>query len=253
MDQIRRISALRALLLRLSAHSSLSADEEGEILALPATTSLLKAHTDFVRAGEKLDHSCLVEEGLVARFDQLDDGRRQIISLHIPGDLVDLQSLLLPSAPNPLQAICPSSVVNIPHTALLKAIARRPNLGMALWRDTALDAATMTQAVVRVGRRDAYARLAHLICEMAVRYRRVGRLEGLSFKFPIRQEQLGDAVGLTSVHVNRMLRALRENGLVTLASSRFTILDWEGLQQAAGFDPVYLAVPPAGQAIGHFA
>ena len=250
MNDARRIDALRLLLRRLTLRSHLGNDEKQAVLDLPAEALAVKAQVDFVQAGERLDASCLVEEGLVARFEQLEDGRRQIISLHVPGDLVDLHSLLLPRAPAALQAVSAARIVRIPHAALRAAIARWPDLGTALWRDTVVDGTMVAQSAVRLGRRDAYARVAHLLCEMTVRYDEIGALKGSTFQFPITQEQLADAVGLTSVHVNRTLRSLREHRLVIVGSSRVQILDWPGLQQAAGFDPAYLCVPRTVQPAG---
>lgn len=238
-----RATPLHLLLRRLSLRSHLNDDETRTVLALPADVTPIRAHADFVQGGARMDYSCLIVDGLVARFEQLEDGRRQIFGLHIPGDLVDLSSFLLGRAPAGLHAICRVSVVRIPHSALRAAIARFPALGEALWRDSVADATITAQGLVRLGRRDAYGRMAHLLCEMAVRYGHIGALEKTSYRFPITQEQLSDTLGLTSVHVNRTLRSLREDRLVVFASNRVDILDWPALRAAAAFDPEYLCAP----------
>lgn len=250
MNDRRREPALRLLLKRLLLRSTLGREEAGALLGLPGEVVSVRPHIDFVASGEQVEHSCLIADGLAARFEQLEDGRRQIIGLHLPGDLVDLYSLLLPKASVPLQTLCTSTIVKIPHLELRRAVQKWPNLGMALWRDSLIDGNFVAQAVVRLGRRDAFARVAHLLCEMALRYQALGAVELSAFRFPVTQEQLADTVGLTSVHVNRTLKTLREKGLVVIASGQVRILDWPGLQRAAAFDPDYLCLPgsqpPAG-------
>ena len=239
MDDARQ-TALRLLLSRLSAHSEICAEQRDAILALPATMMAVRAYLDFVRAGERLEYSCLILDGLVARYEQFDDGRRQTYSLHIPGDFVDLNSLLLPGAPTALQAVCASRIAKVPHRAIREAIERTPGLSAIFWRDTVVEAAMLGQSLARIGRRDAYARTAHLLCEMSVRYGRVDQFDRIAFRFPITQEHLGDVLGLTSVHVNRTLKALREDELVEIGSGRVKILDQAALRRAAEFDPSYL-------------
>ena len=235
-----RPAALALFARRIESRSVISAADREALLALPGKSQSVSAHQDFVRLGESVNHSCLVVDGIVARFAQLDDGSRQIVDFHIPGDMVDLHSLMLPRAPWPLQALTRSTILKIPHQALRDAAFRHPDLLSALWRDCVADSHILAQWLVIIGLRNARARLAHLICEMALRFAQIGRLRNNSFPFPVTQEQLADALGLTSVHVNRSLKVLREEGLVRMTRSETTIMDWEGLAEAAEFDPTYL-------------
>jgi len=238
-----RQAALRLFLRRLEARSEMSLSEREAVLALGGQPLKVPAHRDFVRYGEELGCSCLIIEGLVARFSQLDDGSRQIISLHVPGDMVDLYSLMLPKSPSPLQALANTTVIRVPHKALHMLAFEQHGLSAAFWRDCVVDGAIVAQWLVNVGRRNARGRIAHLICEMTVRYALIGELADGGFPFPITQEQLGDALGLTSVHVNRSIKTLREDGLLRMVRGRAIILDWAGLTSLAEFDPAYLHLP----------
>ena len=228
---------------KVCARSELSAEEQEAVLALPATPRRVEAHRDIVRAGETVEQACLVADGLVARFAQMEDGQRQLVSLHLPGDMPDLHSLVLPAAPAPLVALAPTTLFHIPHSALRDLTVRYPAIAAAFWRECVVDSDIIAQWLVSVGRRDARGRLAHLLCEMAVRSHQLDRFADGAFLFPITQEQMADALGLTPVHVNRTLRALREEKLVRASRGEIVILDWEGLVFAAGFDPAYLQLP----------
>ena len=240
-----RVGALDLFVRRIEARSEISTDERAALLALPGLPQRIDAHRDFVRLGESISHACLVTQGIVARFAQLDDGSRQIIGFYIPGDLVDLYSLMLPRAPAPLQAMTDSTVLKVPHSALRELAFHHRGLASAFWRDCVADGHIVAQWLVNVGRKDARARMAHLLCEMALRLLQIGRVQHGAYAFPVTQEQLADALGLTAVHVNRSLRALRETGLVSVARKQVVIHDWNGLAHAGEFDPAYLHLPAA--------
>jgi len=242
-----RMSALDLFVGRLDARSQIGEAERDALLALGGYPQRISAHREFVRQGDTVQDACLVVDGLVARFGQLEDGSRQIISLHIPGDVVDLYALMLSSAPSSLLALTNSTILNVPLDALRGAAMTHQGLATAFWRDCAADAAIVAQWLVNVGRKNARGRIAHLICEMAVRYAQIDELRGCSFPFPITQEQLADALGLTSVHVNRSIKTLRQDGVVQIARAGVTILDWKGLASIGEFDSGYLNLPvPAG-------
>jgi CRP-like cAMP-binding protein len=240
-----RQGALRLFLRRLEARSTLSAIESEAVLGLSGQPQKVAANRDFVRLGEELIDSCLVVHGLVARFAQLEDGSRQIISLHVPGDMVDLYSLMMPRAASPLYALTGTTILKVPHEALRTLAFEHQNLAAALWRDCVVDGGIVAQWLVNVGRKNARARIAHLIAEMAVRYAQIGLCRNGEFPLPITQEQIGDALGLTSVHVNRSIKTLREDGLVRMSRSSVQILDWHGLTLAGEFNPAYLHLPEA--------
>lgn len=228
---------------KLAARSTLSAEELDAVRNLPATPRRIATHGEIVRLGEQVDHACLIAEGLVSRFAQMEDGRRQHISLHLPGDMVDLYSLLLPAAPTPLVALTATTLFQIPHAALRDVAFRFPALAASFWRECVIDGNIIAQWLVSAGRRDARGRLAHLFCEMAVRSSHIQRYRNGSFPFPMTQEQIADALGLTPVHVNRSLQALRAEGLVRVSRGEVTIIDWEGLKFVAEFGQAYLHLP----------
>lgn len=235
----RRV-ALQLFLHRLEARSTLSVAEREALLALRGRPQKVAAHRDFVRQGEELKDACLIVDGLAARFVQLEDGSRQIISLHVPGDMADLDSLLLPRAPSPLHALTNTTIIKVPHEALRAVASEHQNLSTAFWRDCVADGTIMAQWLVNVGHKNARARIAHLLAEMAVRYAHVGMLKAGHFPLAITQEQIGDALGLTSVHVNRSIKTLRDDKLIQMSRSGVQVLDWRGLTLAGEFNPDYL-------------
>lgn len=243
MGIVSQTGALKLFLKRLEFRSVITDAERAALLDLSGTPQHVEAHRDFVRLGEEVHHSCLVTQGMVARFAQLDDGSRQAIGFHIPGDMVDLYSLMLPRAPSPLQAMTRCSILKIPHASLRDLACSSPNLACAFWRDCVADGQLIAQWLVNVGRKNARARVAHLICEMAVRFDQIGMARNGVFPLALTQEQIADAVGLTSVHVNRSLRALREEGLVNLSRREAIVLNWHRLSALAEFDPAYLHLP----------
>jgi CRP-like cAMP-binding protein len=235
-------SPFHHFLAKLTSHSALKQEEQHAILALPARPMQVQTNRDFVRLGECVSHSCLVVEGLVGRFGQNAEGGRQITALHIPGDMTDLHSVVAPEATSALQALTTTTIMQVAH-ADLHTIARRfPSISEAFWRECVLDAALLAEWVVNVGRRNARSRTAHLLCEMACRYGGVGEGSSFSFALPATQTHLGDVLALTPVHVNRMLKSLREDGVVDVGSRRVTVLDWEAMVTIGDFDPSYLHI-----------
>ena len=233
-------SALDIFVERLLSHSKLSEEERDAVAALPAAYLNVDAHRDFVRLGELVDHSCLVEQGLIGKFGQTETGARQFVSVHVPGEMVDLPSLMVPQANVALNALTKSVVLRIPHRELRQVSDRYPGVAAAFWRDCVIQGAIVAQWLVNVGRRDARGRMAHLFCEMGMRNELLGHSAALRYELPMTQEQLGDALGLTAVHVNRTLMGLRADGLVALSRNRVEILDWDALADAGEFDPGYL-------------
>jgi len=231
---------MKSYLRRLSVRSNLTAEEQEAILALPGETLSTAAHRDIVRPGQLTTFSCLVVDGLAARFDQLSNGHRQISALHIVGDFCDLHSLAVPEAGWGIQSLTPTVVRLVPHDALRKIISAYPNVAMAFWRDTVVDNSVLAKWLSALGRRDATARFAHLICEMGLRYEHVQLGTRERFAFPITQMQLADVLGMSSVHINRVLQALRGQGVLETRGQVFHILDRRRLEKLADFDDAYL-------------
>jgi CRP-like cAMP-binding protein len=234
------IPALQGFVNRLTSRSLLTADEEGALLALHGQIKQVATHVDFVRQGEQVDHACLVVDGLVGRFGQNADGARQITCLHIPGDMADLPSVVSPKAGWGLSALTNTTILRIPHADLRRAAAKHPGISEAFWRDCVVDGSIFSDWVVNVGRRDAISRLAHLFCELAIRCEQAGQGDRRTFSLPITQTGLGDATGLTSVHVNRTLKELREQSIVELRSGTVTIHDWDRLVKTGDFDASFM-------------
>jgi CRP-like cAMP-binding protein len=231
---------LQAFLNRLTKRSILSRDEQEAILNLRGKVEHVQAGLDFVPLNKRTDYACLITAGLVGRFGQNSDGERQITAIHIPGDMPDLATVVQPASGAPLQALSIASILRVPHSALRDATSRYPALAEAMWRDCMVDANILAQWVVNVGRRDAKTRMAHLLCEMAVRLRAAPAKGEVMFPFAVSQTQLGDATGLTSVHVNRTLKSLREAGLAEVSSRAVRVPNWDALAEAGEFDATYL-------------
>lgn len=232
--------ALRLFVNRLASRSILTGEEEGALLGLTGRVRYVAAHVDFVRLGEQVDHACLVVEGLVGRFGQTCDGARQITCLYIPGDMADLPSVVNPKSAWGLGALTGTTILRVPHLDLRRVAAKYPGIAEAFWRDCVADGSIFSQWVVNVGRRDALARLAHLFCEMAIRSEHAGQGDRRSYPLPITQNGLGDATGLTSIHVNRTLKELRDRSIATVAKGTVTIHDWGRLSSTGDFDEDYM-------------
>lgn len=230
------------LIRKLESIVDLSGDDTKALLRLPLRLKSLGADQDVVREGDGPSECCLVLDGFVCRYKILPSGRRQIMSFHTPGDMPDLQSLHLHVMDHSVGTLVPSRVAFIPHQDIRDVCLRFPNLAAAFWRDTLIDAAIFREWMAGIGRRSAYQRIAHLICEMEVRSRAVGLSHDHTFEMPVTQEEIGDALGLSTVHVNRVLKALREDGLITFRGTTVSIHDWEALTIAGEFDPAYLHV-----------
>lgn len=225
---------------RIESTFRLTAEERQAVRAVPVAARVYEAHQDIVREGDRPVHCCLVLSGLACRYKSLDEGARQILSLHVAGDVPDLQSLHLGVMDHSLAAVSPITAGLITHEHVHGLIERHPRLGAALWRLTLIDSSIFRQWIIGLGQKDALRRMAHLFCELFTRMQAVGLTDARACPLPITQGDLGDALGLSAVHTNRVLQELRARGLITLDRRRLTILDWDGLRTAAEFDPLYL-------------
>jgi CRP-like cAMP-binding protein len=217
-----------------------SADEEA-LLALPHRVKSIERHGYVVREREKTTHSCVMLSGYAMRHKIVLGGARQIVAVHMKGDVVDLQNSFLGVADHSVQVLTDSKVAFIPREAVKKLAFDRPNVGMAMWHDTLVDASVFREWIANVGRRDAHARIAHLLCEFSLRLKVAGLGEATDYEMPMTQEQIADCTGLTPVHVNRTLKALEAKNLIARKSSRgIQIGDWRKLADAGDFDSHYL-------------
>ena len=194
----------------------------------------------LVVPGQKLDLSMLIVSGFVARYKDLSNGQRQITDIHIAGDFTDLHGFLLKRLEHHIGALTPIRMAFVPHERLTRISEEHPHLLRMLWLSTLMDSAIQRERMLSVGRRTAVARIAHLMCELYTRLSLVNEVDGLTFTFPVTQIDIADVTGLTSVHVNRMLRELRDRGLMTFRNATVEIHDLPGLERLADFDRTYL-------------
>ena len=210
------------------------------MLSLPYTRKRFGKDAYLVREGQRATDCSLILRGFAFRQKLLRNGGRQIISIHIPTEFVDLQNGLLATADHNVQAIDGCEAAVIPRDALMVLAADRSAIRKAMWVETLLDASIFREWVVNMGRRDSRTPVAHLLCEMFLRLKNIGAEHRGMLDFPLTQEQLADATGLTPVHTNRTLQLLRKDGLIRLSGRSLTVLDWDRLREVADFDELYL-------------
>jgi CRP-like cAMP-binding protein len=232
---------LEPMLRKLAYWSSLEETDERAVLDLPHRTRRLERHGHVVREGEAVTHSCVLLSGFAIRHKIVAGGARQILSVHMKGDMVDLHNAFLGVADHGVSMITDGEVAYIPRDAVRRVAFERPKVGMAMWRDTLVDASIFREWMANIGRRDSRTRVAHILCEFSLRLKLAGLGEATQYELPMTQEQLADCTGLTSVHVNRTLKLLEGDGLIERRSVRsVTICDWRRLADAADFDSAYL-------------
>ena len=230
---------------KLQSIGTVSHDDEEALRSLSGSNRELASGEAVVREGDNPTNVTLLQSGLLCRHKHVAEGKRQILSFHIPGDIPDLQSLFIDVMDHTLAAVVRSNIVLIRHEAVRNLLKRRVELAALLWRDTLIDASIFREWMTGIGRRDAKARIAHLFCEMVTRMNAVGLSDTHLCDLPITQLDVADALGLTDVHVNRVLKELREHGIVEFRHGLITVLDWEALQDAGEFDPAYLHLKTA--------
>jgi CRP-like cAMP-binding protein len=234
-----------ALMLRnLELRSRLSDADRQAILALPHTLRTLEPSTYTVREGDPPAVCGVLVTGFAFRQKHTGDGARQIVALHIPGDALDFQNLFLDVSDHSVQMLTRGEVALIARKDI-QALARSSSaIGHAILVKTLVEASIFREWVLNVGRRDAKTRMAHLLCEFAVRLESEGLAEEYGYELPMTQEQLADAIGLTPVHVNRTLKTLEREGLITRTKRIIRFPDWQRMRHAGDFNQRYLHVEP---------
>lgn len=233
-------NALMPMIRKLAKRSPLGLAETQALLALPYEMATNDPGRYLVREGDRANQCILLVSGFVFRSKIAGSGSRQILSIHLCGDLVDLQNSLLDEADHNVQALTRAEVAHIPQQAILAVADAYPAIARALWRDTLVDGSIYREWILNIGQRDARQRISHLVCEIVLRQEEAGLCQGPSYEWPMTQEQIGDATGLTPVHVNRTIQALRKDGLIATGSRSVTVTDWPGLQRAGDFSRAYL-------------
>ncbi len=225
---------------KLKSIHPLTNEDVAAIASLPLRHKDVPHNVDVVREGDSPNECCLLVDGFLCRYTILGEGQRQIFSFHIPGDIPDLQSLHLDVMDHSLGSLTRCRLAFIPHDAMATVIRERPNLAAAFWRDTLIDAAVFREWLAGIGRRNAHQRIAHLLCELHLRLETVGLAPDSRFPFPVTQIELADALGLTAVHVNRVLQDLRRDGLIVSEGAFIRVLDLTRLTALGDFDETYL-------------
>jgi CRP-like cAMP-binding protein len=241
MHQPPNGSTLKPLVDRLAHRVNLDAEERAAILALPFTIKVVERAQYIVRERELAKQSCLMLSGYSIRSKVTATGSRQIVAIHMKGEAVDLQNSMLHVADHSVQMLTSGKIALIPREAIVQLTLERPKIGHAMWIDTLVDGSIFREWIMNVGRRDARTRLAHLLCEFALRLKLAGLGQDNYYELPMTQEQLADATGLTSVHVNRIMKLLEAEGLIARSTPRsIEIGDWRRLAEAGDFDSNYL-------------
>ena len=241
---------LDAMVRTLCRRTALSPGDQDAIRTLPYRRQTLEASAYLAREGDRPEYCVALLSGYAFRHKITGSGGRQILSLHIAGDLVDLHNSMLKRADHNTQMMTRGEVAYIPRRAIEEIAGRHSQIGRAMWVETLVDGSIFREWIANVGRRDARTRIAHLLCEFATRLEAAGLSRDGVFERPMTQEQLADATGLTSVHVNRMLRSLRTDGLISSSQRSVTIIDWPGLRAAGDFGADYLHLPPVDEMVG---
>jgi CRP-like cAMP-binding protein len=228
------------LIRRLESIVALSEESRHLISQLPTTVRSYKTNQDILREGDVPTQCCLVVDGYLCRHKIANGSKRQIISFHIPGDMPDLHSLHLTRLDHNISTLGPAAVAFIPHASLREMLPRSRELTHAFWRETLVDAAMFREWVVNLGQREALARVSHILCEMTLRLQAIGLARDFTFALPWTQGDLGDACGISPVHVNRVIQNLRAKGTIEWHAKVIKILHWEELKSIGDFSPEYL-------------
>ncbi|MBX3579454.1 MAG: Crp/Fnr family transcriptional regulator [Rhizobiaceae bacterium] len=234
------ISPQAVFIEKLAAIFPLGAAERTALENVPVKVVELRRGQDVVRQGDRPTRCCILFEGFACWSKVTKEANRQILGIHIPGDLPDLHSLHLSFMDSTLTAMTTCSVGYVKHEVVRDLCDRYPGIARALWRSTLVDGAIFREWVANIGGRQAYQRIGHLLCEIFVRLSAVGRVVDGRCRLPFTQSELAEAAGLSIVHVNRTLQEWRKQGLIELLSGQLTIPDLAAACEAADFDPSYL-------------
>ncbi len=224
----------------LECFGTMPAEDRAAVVALDGEVRSVPRMRDVYRVGAKPKHVVLVLKGFLFRYSLGADGGQQVHSFYLAGEAPDLETLYLDYMDNNLAAAIDSEVALIPHEAVYRVLDDFPDARKLMWRQTLVQASVFREWLVRNSHLTADGALAHLLCEIHVRAKAAGLADGWTCPLPLSQELVSDALGMTGVHVNRMMQLLRRSGAVEWRSGVLTIRDWERLSELAAFDPKYL-------------
>jgi CRP-like cAMP-binding protein len=231
---------LGRLIRKLERLAPLDESSRRALVELPIRLEEVPSGRTLVREGDVPEECCVLVAGYACRHKVTREGARQIVSFHMAGDILDLQHLKLSRADHSVETITAAEIAWISMLAMSRLLREQPAVADAFWRDALIDASIFREWVLNVGRRDARSRVAHMLCEFAARRQAAGLGAPEEFDLPITQDKVADATGMTSVHVNRTLRVLREEGALIADGPKVRIADWDLLQRIGGFDQAYL-------------
>jgi CRP-like cAMP-binding protein len=232
---------------KLEAFTRFSADDREALVRATRNIHHVDARHDVISEGERPRNICLVLDGWACRYKQLADGKRQIVSLFVPGDFCDVHAHVLKRMDHSIGAITRVKLATITPEEMGALVAGRRRIAEALWWHEMVDAATQREWTLNLGQRSAHERLAHLLVELYFRLSTVGRARDGRCDFPLTQNDLADATGLTSVHINRTLQDLRRDSLIELERKQLQILDLKRMMKAGMFNPNYLHLEHEGR------
>lgn len=224
---------------KLNSAGEMPEDDRALLEALLGDVRSFAPRRDVIREGDRPDHVHLMLEGWSCRYKILNEGTRQITAFLVPGDFCDTHITLFDEMDHSIGTLSDCRIAFIARDKMAEII-ERPHIARALWWASLVDEAVLRAWIVNLGRRDAFERIGHLICEMHARLRNVGLAPEGAFELPLTQEELGDALGLTPIHISRMLKRLRDEKLLTFKNQRIVIADVARLRELVGFDPNYL-------------
>jgi CRP-like cAMP-binding protein len=235
-----RLEKHSPLIRKLSAFVALSEAELEVLKQLHQRSRTFAAGRDMVHQGQSEQAAYILSKGWVCSYKIQPDGTRQIVDFQVPGDFLGLRSVLLRTSDHSFEPIVAIEAAEVLKADLLKAFAETPRLATAILWAASRDEAMVVEHLVGIGRRNADARMAHFLLELGSRLALVGMYDKEGYDCPLTQYHLADALGLSAIHVNRVLRQLRESGLVTFRDGHVMIHDYAGLVDLAEFDPAYL-------------
>ena len=240
---------LMALTMKLEHFLPLPDQDKEWLNGLVLRYDEFPAHSDIIREGEMPAAVFAVIAGHACRYKILPDGSRQILDFMFPGDMTELHSLLLKATDHGIFTLGPTTIARLDRNRLIAELFDHPYVAVTLWWNALQREAILRERITAIGRRDAYVRVAHLLCEMFERLRLVGETVDHNYRLPLTQAELGDALGMSEVYANRMLRRLQSEGLIVSDHRMLRIPDLDALKTAAEFDPHYLHLEAASQAV----
>ena len=234
------VAGASALVQKLNRFLPLEPDELASLARLEARRRPIPAHTELVHERQEGHHAFILQEGWACAYKLLPEGGRQVIEFSLPGDVMGLRSVLLRTSDHAFAAVTDIVVAEVSARQMMDTFQRAPRLAAAVLWAASRDEAMVVEHLVSIGRRSALVRTAHLLLELGLRLQLVGLGSECGFACPLNQYLLADALGLTAIHVNRVLRQLRERGLVTFRDGRVEFHDRASLRDLAEYHSGYL-------------